>query len=111
MRVTRAGWAVRAGTFYGTNVSVECSRSNVTAFLAGKLWKSRKTRKKTLKLQHVDIKWLKRMDLSGSVSVVEKTQCEGKVGENWIPRLSLGGECHGMDLPTREGQPQEKPLD
>ena len=67
--------------------------------------------KKTLKLQHADIKWLKRMDLSGSVSVVEKTQCEGKVGENWIPRLSLGGECHGLDLPTREGQPQEKPLD
>jgi hypothetical protein len=47
----------------------------------------------------------------GSESVVEKTRCEGKVGENWMPRLSLGGECPWHGLADKGGTPQEKPLD
>jgi hypothetical protein len=95
MRVTRAGWGVRARNIVCTNVPVECSSGNRTAFLAERCGNLGKI---ALKLWREDGKWVKRVGLSGAGKVVENTQGEGKSGENWVLRVALGGECpwHGL---------------
>jgi hypothetical protein len=51
------------------------------------------------------------MGLRVTGSVVKKTPCEGKVGENWIRRLSLAGERPLHGLANKGGPAPEKPLD